>query len=131
MSSKTNIIIQIILLFLIQWLSISVIVLNALALNSAKDSDHGLIMAAETGVQDFVLLIMAAVSLFSVSLLLYIYLQMFYRSSMGFSVKISKKILMAEIVFSISIIALWTSATVIIQSIYNGINMRIFYCKFI
>lgn len=129
MSSKTNIIIQIILLFLIQWLSISVIVLNALALNSAKDSDHGLIMAAE-GVQGFVLLIMAAVSLLSVSLLLCTYLQMFYRSSMGLSVKISKKILMTEIVFSISIIALWTSATVIIQSIYNGINMRIFYCKF-
>lgn len=123
MQAKVNMIIQIILLFLIQWLSIAVIVLNALALHSAKDLDQGLIMATETGFQDFVLLIMAAASLFTVSSLLCVYLQVFFRYSTGPSTKTFKNILVTEIVCSILIIALWTSATSILLSMFHGMHI--------
>lgn len=120
MQNKKSVIIQISLLFLIQWLSISVVVLNALALNASKDSDQGLIMATDTDVQDFILLIMAAASLFAVSLLLCIYLQIFFGISTGLSIQMSINILVVEIVFAVLIIALWTSATAIVLSSFSG-----------
>ncbi|KAI7893466.1 uncharacterized protein EV154DRAFT_549803 [Mucor mucedo] len=122
MQAKVDMVIQIILLFLIQWLSIAVIVLNALALHSAKDLNQGLIMAAETGLQDFVLLVMAAASLFIVSLFLCVYLQMFFRHPTGPSMKTSKTILVTEVVCSIFIIALWTSATSVLLSMFHELS---------
>jgi hypothetical protein len=121
-------ILQISLLFLIQWLSITVIVLNALALNASKDPNQGLIMAFDTGPQDFIVLIMGATSLFAVSLLLCLYLHMFFRLLGNKQLTIysmSQKVLSTEIVLSIIIIALWTPATAIITKHFNGKQKRL------
>ncbi|KAG2235514.1 hypothetical protein INT48_003077 [Thamnidium elegans] len=112
MQTKNNVIVQISLLFLIQWLSIAVIVLNALALNMSKD--QGLVIA-ESGPQDFILLIMASASLIIVSLLLCVSLPML----LSHTIELSKKLLAIEIVFSILVIALWTTATSIILTKFN------------
>lgn len=114
-------VIQISSLFLIQWLSIVVIILNASALNASKDSNQGLILASEAGTQDYILLIMAASSLFAVSLLLCLYLQLLLRLLGNKPISApSKKVLYIEIIFAAIIIALWMAATVIVHSFFNG-----------
>lgn len=114
MQAKKNVIVQVTLLFLIQWHSIAVVALNALALNISKD--QGLVIA-ESGPQDYILLIMASASLIIVSLLLCISLPMLLSrtTTMG----LSKKLLAVEIVFAILVIALWTTASSIILSKFN------------
>lgn len=122
LKKRKSAIVQISLLFLIQWLSITVIILNALALNASKDSNQGLIMAFDTGLQDYISLILGAASLFAVSLLLCLYLQFFFRLLGNHPKSPSKKVLGTEIVFSIVITLLWTSATAINLNHFNGNN---------
>lgn len=122
MQKLKNAFIQIGSLFLIQWLSIAVIVLNASALNASKDSNQGLIMASETGPQDFIMLIMSATSLFCVSLLLCLYLQLFFRLMGNKPFSLSKSVLYVEVAFSLIVISLWTAATVIVLKHFNGSN---------
>lgn len=114
-------IIQMAFLFLIQWLSITIIILNALALNSAKNSNQGLIVAAESGPQEYILLIMGAISLLASSLLLIMYLQIFIRLLGDHSLDLSKRILVFEIVLTLVVIALWSTASGIIAARFNGI----------
>lgn len=120
MQKSKNAFIQIGSLFLIQWLSIAVIVLNASALNASKDSNQGLIMSSETGPQDFIMLIMSATSLFCVSLLLCLYLQLFFRLMGNKPFSLSKSVLYVEVAFSFIIISFWTAATVIVSKHFNG-----------
>ncbi|KAI9483061.1 MAG: hypothetical protein EXX96DRAFT_556663 [Benjaminiella poitrasii] len=118
---KNRVIIQILLLFIIQWLSISVVILNALALNETKNINQGLIIAAKSGPQEFVLLILGTISLFAASLLLCPYLQMtlrFLENRSPVSL-LSRRFLMLEIALSITIIAVWTISSVIILIQFN------------
>jgi hypothetical protein len=120
MEKNKNTVIQISALFLIQWLSIVVIILNASALNASKDSNQGLILASETGPQDYILLIMAASSLFAVSLLLCLYIQLFLRLIGNNPISSpSKKVLYVEIAFSLIIIASWMAASIIVLHVFN------------
>lgn len=121
MQKKKAAIIQMAFLFLIQWLSITIIILNALALNSAKNSNQGLIVAAESGPQEYILLIMGAISLLASSLLLIMYLQIFLRLLGDHPLDISKRILAFEIVLALVVIALWSTASGIIAARFNGI----------
>lgn len=121
MQKKKAAIIQMAFLFLIQWLSITIIILNALALNSAKNSNQGLIVAAESGPQEYILLIMGAISLLASSLLLIMYLQIFLRLLGDHPLDLSKRILAFEIVLTLVVIALWSTASGIIAARFNGI----------
>jgi hypothetical protein len=115
MERKKHAVLQIVLLFVIQWLSVAVIILNALALDSVKDSDQNLIIATKTGPQEFILLVIGAVSLFTSSLLLCAYLHILFRLLGNQPTTSSKKVLVTEIVLSFIIIALWTTSSIIIS----------------
>jgi hypothetical protein len=120
MQGKKHALIHIILLVIIQWLSISVIILNALALNSVKDNKVGLIIDSDSGPQEYLLLIMGATSLFAASLILCLYIQIIYRFINRDTFSPSKTVLGAEVVMSIIVIALWSSSTAIIVNHFNG-----------
>ena len=117
---KTNVIAQLVLLFMIQWLSIAVIILNASALNLSKDSEGGLIMALETGPQDYILLIMGALSMFAVSLLLCLFLQNLFRLMKKEITSPPRHILYTEAVLAFIVVALWTPAVFIILHHFKG-----------
>jgi hypothetical protein len=121
MQKKKAAIIQMVFLFAIQWLSIAIIILNALALNSAKKSNQGLIVAAESGSQEYILLIMSAISLLASSLLLITYLQIFLRLLGDHPQDLSKRILAFEIGLTLVVIALWSTASGVIVAHFNGI----------
>ncbi|CEP16824.1 hypothetical protein [Parasitella parasitica] len=117
---KRAAIIQMALLFVIQWLSISSIVLNALALSSARSLDQGLIVASESGPQEYTLLIMGAISLLASSILLITYVHIFLRLLGDRPLKLSKRILAFEIALTLIVIALWSTASGIMLTRYNG-----------
>jgi hypothetical protein len=129
MQRKKHAVLHIALLFVIQWLSVTVIILNALALNSIKDSNQNLIIATKTGPQEFILLIIGAVSLFAASLLLCVYLHIMFRLLGKHPIATSKKVLVTEFVLSIIIITLWTTASIIILVHFNSMYqyIRTFY----
>ncbi|KAL0138234.1 hypothetical protein V8B55DRAFT_1391565 [Mucor lusitanicus] len=111
--------IEMALLFVIQWLSITIIILNALALNAAKNSNQGLIIAAESGPQEYTLLVMGAISLLASSLLLIMYLHIFPRLLGDRPLDLSKRLLAFEIVLTLVIIALWSTASGVTVSRFN------------
>ncbi|KAI8644886.1 hypothetical protein BD408DRAFT_441424 [Parasitella parasitica] len=125
MQKKRAAIIQMALLFVIQWLSISSIVLNALALSTARHLDQGLIVASEYGPQEYTLLIMGAISLFASSILLITYVHIFLRLLGDRPLKLSKRILAFEIGLTLIVIALWSTASGIILTRYNASS----FCK--
>ncbi|GAN06755.1 hypothetical protein MAM1_0135d06245 [Mucor ambiguus] len=107
------------LLFVIQWLSITTIILNALALNEAKNSNQGLIIAAESGTKEYTLLILGAISLLASSLLLIMYLHIFLRLLGDRPLDLSKRLLAFEIVLTLVVIALWSTASGVIVACFN------------
>lgn len=121
MQKKRAAMIEMALLFVIQWLSITIIILNALALNAAKNSNQGLIIAAESGPQEYTLLVMGAISLLASSLLLIMYLHIFPRLLGDRPLDLSKRLLAFEIVLTLVIIALWSTASGVTVSRFNGI----------
>ncbi|KAL9548558.1 hypothetical protein MBANPS3_005628 [Mucor bainieri] len=119
MQKKKAAMIQMAFLFVIQWLSITTIILNALALNEAKDSNQGLIIAAESGPHEYTILIMGAISLLASSLLLIMYLQVFLRLLGNRPLDLSKRLLAFEIVLTLVVIALWSTASGVVVSRFN------------
>lgn len=120
MQKKRAAIIQMAFLFVIQWLSIAIIILNALALKAATSSNQGLIIASESGPQEYTLLIMGAISLLASSFLLLIYLHVFLRLLADRPFDLSKRVLAFEIVLILVVIALWSTASGVIVARFNG-----------
>ncbi|KAL7324549.1 hypothetical protein PS15p_209728 [Mucor circinelloides] len=119
MQKKRAAMIQMAFLFVIQWLSITIIILNALALNAAKSSNQGLIIAAESGPHEYTLLIMGAISLLASSLLLIMYLHIFLHLLGDRPLGLSKRLLAFEIVLTLVVIALGSTASGIISARFN------------
>ncbi|KAI7907753.1 uncharacterized protein BX663DRAFT_491926 [Cokeromyces recurvatus] len=122
LQGKNKDIIHISLLYIIQYLSISVIILNALALNETKNTNQGLIIAAKSGPQEYILLILGAISLFAAFLLLCSYLRMVPCLLENKSILLSKRALILEICLSAIIIFLWTLISVNILMYFHGLS---------
>lgn len=119
MQKKKHVVLQITLLVVIQWTSVTVIILNLLALILVKDSNQNLIIATKTGPQEFILLVIGAVSLLTASLLLCIYLHTQFRLLGNHPIGPSKKVLIIEIGLSIINIVLWATASITILICFN------------
>lgn len=116
MEKKRQIYIQLLFLFLIQCSSITVIVLNSLALNSVK---RGLFIANESSPQEFMLIIMGVLSFLFSTILLCFYIQLYSKVDM---LAPSKKLVAFETGLSLFIIALWTTLNIITMKNFNGIK---------
>ncbi|KAI9499522.1 hypothetical protein BDB00DRAFT_866395 [Zychaea mexicana] len=106
------------LLVMVQWISIAAIVLNAIALNVASSSSQGLI-ASNPGPQDYLLVVLGAISLLGASLLLCLHLHVFLQLMDNRPFAPSKTILASEMTTGVILIALWASATSIILTNYH------------
>ncbi|KAI9275588.1 hypothetical protein BDA99DRAFT_588458 [Phascolomyces articulosus] len=116
--AKHDAIAHITLLVLVQWISIAVIVLNAIALNVSSNSNLGLI-TSDAGPQDHMLLVIGAISLLGSSLLLCLHLHVFLQLMDNRPFAPSKTILALEMTTGVVLIGLWASATSIIMTNYN------------
>ncbi|KAI7882700.1 hypothetical protein K492DRAFT_193214 [Lichtheimia hyalospora FSU 10163] len=116
--ARNEAIIHISLLVLIQWISIAVMVLNAISLNNASGAMQGII-ATTPGPQDYLLIVLGAASLLAASLLLCLHLHVFFRLIDNRPFAPSKAILAMQMTAGVMLIALWASATSIVMTSYN------------
>lgn len=107
------------LLIAIQWISITAIILNGLAIHMATGTTQGLLMA-DKGPQDFLLVIIGAVSLLGSSLVLCLHIHVFYRLIEGRPFAPSKKVLVCEVAVGVVLVALWTASVSLIMTTYHG-----------
>lgn len=117
--ARNEAIIHISLLVLIQWISIAVMVLNAISLKMASGALQGLI-ATTPGPQDYLLIVLGAASLMAASLLLCLHLHVFFRLIDNRPFAPSKAILAMQMTAGVMLVALWASATSIVMTSYNG-----------
>lgn len=117
--ARNEAIIHISLLVLIQWISIAVMVLNAISLKTASGALQGII-ATIPGPQDYLLIVLGAASLLAASLLLCLHLHVFFRLIDNRPFAPSKAILAMQMTAGVMLVALWASATSIVMTSYNG-----------
>ena len=117
--AKHDAIAHITLLILVQWSSMAVIVLNAIAINVTSSSFVGLITATP-GAQDYLLIVLGSVSFLTSSLLLCLHLHVFLQLIDNRPFAPSRTILAMEMITGIILIGLLASATSIIVTNYSG-----------
>lgn len=116
--TRQNAVIHIPLLVFIQWTSIAVIGLNAVALGSIS-GDQGL-LDMKSGSQDYLLLVLGGLSLLSSSFLICLYLHTYFHLINNERSAPSRTILTAELAAGILLVALWASGTWVIMSSYHS-----------
>lgn len=114
----------IITLFLIQWSSITVIILNSLALTAIESLEsQGYIMINS---QEFVLIILGVISLLLSSILLCFYIQLCLNAIQSKpNTTPSKRLLACQMAISLFLTCLWMSFNIIIMTHFKGKQYRV------
>ncbi|KAI9304241.1 hypothetical protein BJ944DRAFT_267148 [Cunninghamella echinulata] len=120
MERKQDGIIHVCILILLQWISITVVILNQLVLKSPHSKES--LISDQVGIQDILLLVLGISSFLASSLPLCLHLYMYYRSPGLRSFAPKKIVLVTEMSISVIMIALWSATSAIVFTHFHVLS---------
>jgi hypothetical protein len=120
MEKKQEGILHMCLWIMLQWLSLAVVVLNAVALRLSKQQPQlqNKLVSSYTGAQDGILIVLGVVSFLAASIPFCLHLVVYYRSQRSFAP--SKLVLISELSIGVIMVILWTGASSIVLTHFHG-----------
>lgn len=120
MEKKQEGILHLCLWIMLQWLSLAVVVLNAVALTLSKQHPQlqNKLVSSYAGAQDGILIVLGVVSFLAASVPFCLHLVVYYRSQRSFAP--SKLVLISELAIGVVMVILWTGASSIVLTHFHG-----------